>query len=161
MKKTLILIMCAALQMFVACQKNEAPKKASIEIAVSEVSTQNANVSVTTQGPKPYLVRMTAAVLKDEFLSKVETMTNDSKIIAYANKYGSAIVVPYTTIVKDLNPDQDYVIAVISYNENLDALAWDVVEFKTAPVGSVVVGDASGAGSVTENELEKKPVENE
>ena len=161
MKKTLILIMCAVLPMFVACKKNEAPEKAIIEVAVSEVSTQNANVSVTTKGPQPFLVRMTAPVLKEEFLSKVESMTNDSRIISYANKYGTAIIVPFTTIVKDLNPDQDYVIAVISYNENLDALAWDVVEFTTAPVGSVVVGDASGAGSVTENELEKKPVENE
>ena len=39
------------------------------------------------------------------------------------------------------------------------AMAWNVVEFKTTKVGSVVVGDASGAGSITENELEKKPNE--
>lgn len=161
MKKTLILIVCAVQMMFMACQKNETAVKASIDVAVSEVSTQNANVSVTTEGPKPYLVRMTSPVLKEEFLSKVEAMTNETKIVAYANKYGVAVNVPYTSIVKDLNPDQDYVIAVISYNENLDAMAWDVVEFTTTPVGSVVVGDASGAGSVTENELEKKPVVNE
>ena len=159
MKKSLILIICAALPMLVACKKSETPEKAAIHIAVSEVSTQNANLSVTTQGPKPYLVRMTAPVLKEEFLSKVETMYNDARIISYANKYGFAITVPYTTIVKDLNPDSDYVVAAISYNDNLDAMAWNVVEFKTTQVGSVIVGDASGAGSITENELEKKPNE--
>ena len=151
--------MCAVLPMFVACKKNDTPEKAVVSIAVSGVSTQNANLSVTTEGPTPYLVRMTAPVLKEEFLSKVETMYNDTRIVAYANKYGFAIVVPYTTIVKDLDPDSDYVIAAISYDKNLDAMAWKVVEFKTTQVGSVVVGDASGAGSVTENELEKKPNE--
>ena len=161
MKKTLILIISAVLPMFAACTKSADPEKAAIVITASEVSTQNASISVTTKGPQPYLVRMTSPVPKEEFLSKVEAMTNSTRIIAYANKYGSAINVPYNTIVKDLNPDQEYVIAVISYNTNLDALAWNVVEFTTAPVGSVVVGDASGAGSVTENELEKKPVVNE
>ena len=143
--------------LLVACEKGTAPEKSDIEITVSEISTQNATVSVTTSGPAAFLVRMTNAVPKKEFLSKVESMDNETRIIAYINKYGSAITVPYTSAIKELNPEENYVIGVLSYDSNLNPLAWKLAEFTTTKIGDTVVGDSSGAGSVTDNELEDKP----
>lgn len=157
MKSKLILIICAMLPLLAACEKGAAPEKHDVEITVSEISTQNATATVTTSGPAAFLVRMTNAVPKDEFLSKVESLDNETKIIAYINKYGSAITVPYTSAIKELNPETDYVIGVLSYDADLNPLAWKLAEFTTAKVGDTVVGDSSSAGSVTDNELKDKP----
>ena len=156
MKRRLIQIICAMLPLVTACEKGEEPEKSGIEIAVSEISDQNAIVSVSTTGPEAFLVRM-VAVSKDEFLSKVESMDNETKIIAYINKYGSAITVPYTSAVKGLKPETDYIVGVLSYDADLNPIAWKLVEFTTAKIGDTLVGDSSGAGSVTDNELEDKP----
>lgn len=158
MKSKLIRIIFAMLPLVAACEKGEEPEKYGIEITVSEISTLNATVSVSTTGPAAYLVRMTKAVPKDEFLSKVETMDNETKIIAYINKYyDSAITVPYTSAIKGLNPETDYVIGALSYDADLNPLAWTITGFTTAKVGDTLVGDSSGAGSVTDNVLEDKP----
>ena len=157
MKRKLIQIICAMLPLAVACEKGEEPEKSGIEITVSEISTQNATVSVSTSGPAAYLVRMTNAVPKEEFLAKVESMDNETRIIAYINKYSSAITIPYTSAIKELNPETDYVIGVLSYDTDLNPLAWKLAEFTTSKVGDTLVGDSSGAGSVTDNELEDKP----
>ena len=156
MKRKLIQIIFAMLPLVAACEKGEEPEKYGIEIAVSEISAQNATVSVSTTGPAAFLVRMTA-VSKEDFLSKVESMDNETKIIAYINKYGSAITVPYTSAIKGLNPETDYIVGVLSYDADLNPLAWKVFEFTTAKIGDTLVGDSSGAGSVTDNVLEDKP----
>lgn len=143
--------------MLVACEPIADTEKSDVEITVSDISTQNVTASVSTSGPAAFLVRMTNAVPKEEFLSKVESMENETKIIAYINKYGSAITVPYTSALKGLNPETDYVIGVLSYDADLNPLAWKVIEFTTSKVGDTLVGDSSGAGSVTDNVLEDKP----
>lgn len=160
MKRKLILIICAMLPLLAACEKGVAPEKSDVEITVSEISTQNVTVSVSTSGPDAFLVRMTNPVPKDEFLSKVESMDNETRVIAYINKYGSAITVPYTSAIKGLSPEKEYVIGVLSYDASLNPLAWKLCEFTTAKVGDTLVGDSSGAGSVTDNELEDKPKSN-
>lgn len=157
MKRKLIQIIFAMLPLVAACEKGEEPEKYGIEITVSEISTQNVTVSVSTTGPAAYLVRMTKPVPKDEFLSKVESMDNETKVIAYINKYSSAITVPYTSAIKELSPEVDYVIGVLSYDSDLNPLAWKLAEFTTAKLGDTLVGDSSGAGSVTDNVLEDKP----
>ena len=154
MKKLLILLALAAL-LPLSCKKTprQEEEPASIQIEVTDIATRNVTLSISCKGPAPALVRITDPVLKAEFLEAVGTLQSESAVTAYIKTEGWAIAVPYTNAVTDLFPSQDYVIGAISFDGNMDILDWEVCEFRTADLGSATVGDPSGAGSLTDNQL--------
>lgn len=146
-----ILILLAAPLLLLACGKPKEDPKPEIQIAVTEIGSRNATVTVKTAGPAPALVRLTDAILKEEFPSDESTLPD------FLKTNGSAVSVPYTSALKDLFPSTAYVIGAISFDGNMDVLTWNTVEFRTEDLGTSTIGDPSDAGTVTENELEDKP----
>ena len=145
-----ILIPIAAALLLLSCGKPKEEPKAAINIAVTEIGSRTATVNVTCEGPSPALVRLTDPILKEEFPSSAaeEQMTD------FIKTHGSAVSVPYTSALKDLFPGHDYVIGAVSFNGNMELMAWTTMEFRTEDLGTTTVGDPSGAGSLTGNELE-------
>ena len=154
MKKLMILLAAAAL-LPLSCKEKPGPDQgpASILIEVSDISTRNASVSISCTGPAPTLVRMTDPVLKADYLEAVGIGQDENTVIKYIKTTGYAVSVPFTSAMTDLYPSQDYVIGAISFDGNLDMQDWKIYEFRTADLGSATVGDPSGAGSLTDNQL--------
>ena len=151
----MILLAVAAL-LPLSCKKEQKGDKASIQMEVSEISTLNAVLNLSCKGPKPALVRITQAVPREEFIEELGSLENEDGIINYVKTNGFAVSLPYSNAVKDLSPSTDYVIGAVSFDSKMDLLSWAVVEFRTEELGSSTVGDASGAGSLDDNELEDK-----
>ena len=151
----MILLAVAAL-LPLSCKKEQKGEKASIQIEVSDISTLNAVVNLNCKGPKPALVRITQAVSLEEFIGEVGSLENEEGIVNYVKTNGFAISLPYSNAVKDLSPSTDYIVGAVSFDSNMDLLSWAVKEFRTEDLGSSTVGDASGAGSLGDNELEDK-----
>lgn len=157
MKKLMILLAAAAL-LPLSCKEKTGPDRdpASIQIEVTDISTRNASVNISFKGPEPTLVRLTDPVLKADYLEAVGSGQAESAVINYIKTTGYAVNVPYTNAMTDLFPSQDYVIGAISFDGNLDMQDWKICEFRTADLGSATVGDPSGAGSLTDNQLTQK-----
>ena len=154
MKKLLILFVATAL-LPLSCKEKPGPDQgpASIRIEVTDISTRNASLNISCTGPAPALVRMTDPVLKADYLEAVGSGQDESVVIKYIKTTGYAVSVPFTGAMTDLFPSQDYVIGAISFDGNLDMSDWKIFEFRTAELGSATVGDPSGAGSLTDNQL--------
>ena len=146
MKRTLTIISCLAALLLASCKEKAETPRAEISIEIVDVSVQNATLKVSCKGPNPALVRITDAIPKADFVEDPE----------FVKTNGFGISVPYSNAIKDLSPSTDYVVGAISFDSDMDMLTWGFAEFRTADLGSATVGDASGAGSLTNNELEDK-----
>lgn len=153
MKKILTLFVLLA-GLLSACDKPAKEEaKTTLSVSVSGISIQTASVSASAEGAAPSLVRMIGATLLDDMLSEVASLDDEAKVKAFLTKYGSAVELPYESVLKDLAPDSEYVVGLISFNKNMDPTAFAVTTFRTDVFGSVTTGDPSGAGTVKENIL--------
>jgi len=150
-----ILASIVLLAAFVAACDKPAEEKASTKLSVnvSEISIQTASVTASSEGTEPVLVRMIGATPLEDVISEVSSMDNESKVKAFLTKYGTAVELPYEAVLKDLAPDTEYVIGLIGFDKNMDAVAFAVTTFRTNVFGSVTTGDPSGAGIVKENTI--------
>lgn len=156
MKKILITIMSVAAMLLAgSCQKpSGSTQTTTLKIEFSDIATQTLTVSVTFEGDEPALVRMIPATRLDEVMQSVKDIKDEAAAKAYLTKNGLATVLPYKAVTKDLTPDTEYVVGAVAFNDNMDPIAVAMETFRTQVFGSTTVGDASGAGSVTSNELE-------
>ena len=154
MKRILIPFAASAL-LLSGCQPPQPAESAGIHLEVTEIGTRTATVTVACTGPAPSLVRLTGAIPAEEFPTG-ETAQPD-----FIKTNGSAVTVPYSGALKDLIPAMDYVIGAISFDQNMDVLTWDTFSFRTEDLGTDTIGDPSGAGTLTENQLEDQPEEEE
>ena len=150
MKRFLMLFFASAL--LLSCGKPAEAPKPAILLSVMDVGSRSATVAVSCEGPDVALLRLTEAVRKEEWPAGMDAEAT----INYLKTKGSAVTLPYKSALKELFPSTDYVIGAISFDGNMDLLTWTTVEFKTEDLGTSTVGDPSGAGSLSGNELEDK-----
>ena len=150
-----ILIPLSAVFLLFSCDKPAEKIQSTLTVSVTEIGSRTATVSVGFEGATPSLVRLTAPLLKEDF------PTGEQEQSEFIKTKGAAITLPYSGALKDLFPSNDYLIGAISFDENLDVLAWTTAEFRTEDLGTTTVGDPSGAGTLTGNGLEDKPEEEE
>lgn len=142
-----------------SCKKAGEPVKLSYDftIDVTDVTAVNALLSLSGSGDEPALVRYMAPVLESEVLQNVGSMDNEQSLKEYVSRNGSAIKLPYSGVLKDLNPETSYVVGVVAYDANMDAYSFETTTFTTKDMASMTdtsVGDPSDAGHLTENVLQ-------
>ena len=156
--KTKILLLTAALATLLlpySCEKQpKTPKEKAVEftIEVSDIAIQTATISVTATG-EPTLVRMVDATPLSSVLAEVGSLDDADAVNGWITRNGSAIVLPYSSAAKDLDPSTEYFVGVVAYNKNMDIVASKTATFTTLETGAIVIGGGSGAGSVNENTL--------
>ena len=156
--RTLKLIMlCCCLSIFgSSCQKNEkTPLSTDFSIEVTDITAINARLSIGATGDTPSLVRYMAPVSEAELKSNVNV--DDAEALkSYISRKGTAIELPYSSVLLDLNPETTYMVGVIAIDEDMDVYAYKTATFTMKDLNSMfenTLGDPSNAGELKENIL--------
>ncbi len=157
MKNIKLFAILAAICSFMAvssCEK-KGSETASIEftIEVTNVAAVTAELSIDGKGTAPALVRYLAPVSKADFLAEVANPDDEAAVKNYISKVGTAIALPYTQVLKDLNVGTEYIIGVVAYDANMNIYGYATSSFTTKEMDDRLVGDQSEAGNLTENIL--------
>ncbi len=157
MKKKILLLTAALATLLLpySCEKQpKTPKEDPVEftVEISDIAIQTASVSVSATG-SPTLVRMVDAIRLSDVQAALGSLEDEEAVKTWITRNGSAIVLPYDSAAKDLEPETDYFIGVVAFNKDMDVVAFKTATFKTLEAGSIVIGGGSGAGSVNENTL--------
>ena len=142
-----------------SCRKDQTQPGLSIDmsIEVTDISAINAMLKISGEGDEPALIRMVSAVPKAEVIEAVGSLDNSEAVKSYISGHGEAISLPYSAVLKDLNPETAYFIGVAAYDSEMNVYGYATTTFTTLDLSSITddaLGDPSDAGSLTENELE-------
>ena len=128
-----------------------------MSIEVTDISAINAMLKISGEGDEPALIRMVSAVPEAEVIETVGSLDNSEAVKSYISGNGDAISLPYSAVLKDLNPETAYFIGVTAYDSDMNVYGYATTTFTTLDLSSITddaLGDPSDAGSLTENELE-------
>lgn len=156
LKLIAMLVGAVALLTVSSCKKQEAPKTIEFTFQVTDVTAINAKLTIDATGTTPALVRYLAPVPETDVIAVTGSLDNVDKIRGFISENGSAINLPFSTLLKDLNTETKYVIGVVAFDENMDAFGHRVETFTTLDMSSLTdraVGEPSGAGNLVENVL--------
>ena len=90
-----------------SCRKDRTQPGLSIDISieVTDISAINAMLKISGEGDEPALIRMVSAVPESEVIETVGTLDNPDAVKSYISGHGEAISLPYSAVLKDLNPE--------------------------------------------------------
>ena len=148
--KVLALAAAALAVMAVSCKKEPKKVPTQLSVTVSEVTATGATVQVTSTGEAPTMVRFLSATE----LSGIGFDLNDvDGIAAYVSENGSAISLPYTFQITDLEPYMDYAVGAVAFDKDLKVTTAAAASFQTAAPDNAINESGNGAGSVSDRTI--------
>lgn len=138
-----------------SCKKAPAATKSvEVSIEVTDVKAINARIQIGIKGSDAALVRYLAPTQESVVLESVPNLEDEAAMKAYIGRNGEAVSLPYSTLLKDLLPETDYVVGVVVYDAKMTAIGYKMVQFTTRDMASMFedcLGDPSDVGNLTEN----------
>lgn len=87
--------------------------------------------------------------------SDAPSVTDYEALQTYITRNGEPIELPYARIQQGLEGDTTYIACVVSYDADMNVNGYMVVRFNTLSMDDLPsLGDESGAGNLTENQLQ-------
>lgn len=153
--RTLKLIMLCCLSLaFLACGKTDKPTLSTeFTVEVTDITAINARLAIDATGDKPSLVRYMAPVPEAEVKAAI-SMDDAEALKAYISKNGTAIELPYSSVLTELTPEMTYLVGIIAIDEQMNVYQYKTATFTMKDLASQfenTLGDPSSAGELTEN----------
>ena len=153
--RTLKLIMLCCLSLaFFSCGKTDKPTLSTdFTVEVTDITAINARLAIDLTGDKPSLVRYMAPVPEAEVKAAIN-MEDAEALKAYISKNGTAIELPYSTVLTELTPEMTYLVGIIAIDDQMNVYQYKTATFTMKDLASQfenTLGDPSNAGELTEN----------
>ena len=153
--RTLKLIMLCCLSLaFLACGKTDKPTLSTeFTVEVTDITAINARLAIDATGDKPSLVRYMAPVPEAEVKAAI-SMDDAEALKAYISENGTAIELPYSSVLTELTPEMTYLVGIIAIDEQMNVYQYKTATFTMKDLASQfenTLGDPSSAGELTEN----------
>lgn len=149
----LIMLCCLSLA-FLACGKTDKPTLSTeFTVEVTDITAINARLAIDATGDKPSLVRYMAPVPEAEVKAAI-SMDDAEALKAYISKNGTAIELPYSSVLTELTPEMTYLVGIIAIDEQMNVYQYKTATFTMKDLASQfenTLGDPSNAGELTEN----------
>lgn len=120
---------------------------------MTDITAINARLAIDATGDKPSLVRYMAPVPEAEVKAAI-SMDDAEALKAYISKNGTAIELPYSSVLTELTPEMTYLVGIIAIDEQMNVYQYKTATFTMKDLASQfenTLGDPSNAGELTEN----------